>query len=417
MARHPRSLLTSSICILALSVIQMADEAKVDSQNTTIVYETVTALEGKVLGELFSAAGREAQTNPDIDTATIPPDVAFEVFAGRRYWGSSSDDFSDDVSKFQTELSERLKEVQRSPSKGIVRAETPLEKYNRLRAEVVNFENDVHILEAIKKHQDGQVIVDHLLPKVKDGVAAILNQLARLEGKPDLGVLLLSGSSEQSLLQTQQKLSSQLDDAVKSLAASDAPEDSCDPKMIDECSLENAAVDARLSRLETVLGPPRTNGDSLFETLRLMEERFKNLEREQVDSVQRRTKALTSELDNLSKKMRRYGSALAPGQETDQQKEKILGMYEKMMKWDYIADELPLILDRLKSVERIYKASAKFESRVSQMELLQTTIHEHLKRDEMLLNNLETSILENSDIMQKNISALDDRFLKASQKH
>ena len=115
--------------------------------------------------------------------------------------------------------------------------------------------------------------------------------------------------------------------------------------------------------------------------------------------------------------MGRYGSALAPGQETDQQKEKILGMYEKMMKWDYIADELPLILDRLKSVERIYKASAKFESRVSQMELLQTTIHEHLKRDEMLLNNLETSILENSDIMQKNISALDDRFLKLSQKY
>ena len=69
-----------------------------------------------------------------------------------------------------------------------------MERYQRLRVEMAEFENDIRAVESAVKSgkEDNNKIVDGFLPKVKTGINELMQQLASLEGKPGLGPLLLS---------------------------------------------------------------------------------------------------------------------------------------------------------------------------------------------------------------------------------
>ena len=127
-----------------------------------------------------------------------------------------------------------------------------------------------------------------------------------------------------------------------------------------------------------------------------------------LDSIHRRSKILAQELDAVSKKMKRYGSEKKG--ETDQEKEKIIKLYDKMAKYDHVSEEIPVIVDRLQSVERLHKQSLNFDQKLMQLEQAQLSCLEYLKRDEEILNNLEQSMLDNTTIMEKNINMLDQKF-------
>ena len=64
-----------------------------------------------------------------------------------------------------------------------------MERYQRLRVEVSEFENDLRALEAITMSEKEKEIklIDGFLPKVKNGISDLLKQLSNLEGKPKLG--------------------------------------------------------------------------------------------------------------------------------------------------------------------------------------------------------------------------------------
>ena len=99
-----------------------------------------------------------------------------------------------------------------------------------------------------------------------------------------------------------------------------------------------------------------------------------------VESVRRRTKMLSQELDSVSKKMKRHGGSLS-GQ-TDQEKEKIIKLYDTMVKYDHVSEEIPVIVERLKSVEGLHRQSLDFDRKLKQLEEAQLSCLEYLKRDE-----------------------------------
>ena len=400
-----------------------------------VVFEAVTSLEGKVLGEILGGIKpriKEKHNSPDIISEAVKPEVAFEVFAGKRYWGRKSDDCSDNIASLQQQISERVLSQQRTAASGFSRVETPMEKYQRLRAELTEFGNHIRALDAVRENGNGSEVgkplIDPVLPKVREGVTELLKQLAVLEGNPSLGPLLLSNSDLAILsIKAQEDLSAKVADTIKSIGIKGKPESKETPQ--DNSSAEikatvhNMTLESRIARLEAVLGqaasasstlqnPLQKSGNgntNLFAAVDALEEKLRMLEPGRLDAIHRRAKILSSELDAIGKKMKRYGSGMKTGG-TDQEKGKILSMYDKMMKWDDVCEELPLVIDRLRSVSAIHKQAVEFDERISRMESIQETLSNDLKVDEQVVKNLEASLVENAELMGKNMALLDGRF-------
>ena len=195
--------------------------------------------------------------------------------------------------------------------------------------------------------------------------------------------------------------------------------------------LQHAALEERINRLEKFLGSQNNsnsssssssnnnnnnnnnnnsnsiNNSSVLKILNDLEQKMNALTPGFLDSIHRRSKTLAQELDAVSKNetiwVREKG-------ETDQEKEKIIKLYDKMAKYDHVSEEIPVIVDRLKSVERLRKQSLNFDQKLMQLEQAQLSCLEYLKRDEEILNNLEQSMLDNTTIMEKNINMLDQKF-------
>ena len=396
-----------------------------------VVFEAVTSLEGKVLGEILEGikpAVKEKHNSPDIISDAVKPDVAFEVFAGKRYWGKEADEGSDSVANLKQQISERVLSQQRTAASGLSRVETPMEKYQRLRAELTEFSNDIKALDAIKKNgaknDKGEPLVDPILPKMKEGITELMQQLALLEGNPSLGPLLLANSdlAIQSI-SAQDHLTAKLTETMRQIkikGESETKPDRATKTAENNTSTLSMDVEARVTRLESVLGqgasesstlyiPLQNKNTNLLELVSVLEGKMKMLEPGRLESIHRRAKILSSELDAIGKKMKRYGSGLKAG-ETEQEKSKILSMFDKMMKWENTCNELPLLVDRLRSVNEIHKEAVEFDERISRMESIQETLSKKLEVDEEVVKNLETSLIENAQLMEKNTKLLDQRF-------
>ena len=411
-----------------------------DESSQGVVFEAVTSLEGKVLGEILEGIKPEVKqkhNSPDVVSEKIDATAAFEIFAGRRYWGNSKDEDA-----FKNELNERIANSNNNKLStlndkyGLQRIESPMERYQRLRVEMAEFEKDMHAVENAVKTGKGEntKIVDGFLPKVKNGINRLLQQLASLEGKPGLGPLLLSQTNSSILNEIQTDLSNNIKFNIQQLKQTKIANGNNDSSTVGVSTssqvshinrnqaLEHAALEERINRLEKFLGSQNStasvisttigSGDgsskSVLNKLSDLEQKLNALTPGFLDSVHRRSKTLAQELESVSKKMKRYGSERKG--ETDQEKEKIIKLFDKMNRYDHISNEIPIIVDRLKSVEQLHKQSLNFDQKLVQLEQAQLSCLEYLKRDEEILNNLEQSMLDNAAIMEKNMNVLDQQF-------
>ena len=387
-----------------------------------VIFEAVTSLEGKVLGEILEGIKPEVKqkhNSPDILDEKVDATTSFEIFAGKRYWGTKADEDS-----FKNELNRRIgnssKTLVSQRNSGLQRIESPMERYQRLRVEVSEFENDLRSLEAAttsEKEKESKLI-DGFLPKVKNGINDLLKQLSNLEGNPSLGTLLLSRHSSSSMNAFQSDLSTNIKTNLEQMKGS--PDVSNSPNSSDTVGgsagdnsrlLADAALEERVNRLEKFLGVASSNVANSSSVLSIMddlEKKMATLTPAFLESVRRRTKMLSQELDSVSKKMKRHGGSLS-GQ-TDQEKEKIIKLYDTMVKYDHVSEEIPVIVERLKSVENLHRKSLDFDRKLKQLEEAQLSCLEYLKRDEEILTNLEQSMTENAVIMEKNINMLDEKF-------
>ena len=387
-----------------------------------VIFEAVTSLEGKVLGEILEGIKPEVKqkhNSPDILDEKVDATTSFEIFAGKRYWGTKADE-----DNFKNELNNRLGKNSERPasqvSGGLQRIESPMERYQRLRVEVSEFENDLRALEAATMSEKEKEIklMDGFLPKVKNGISDLLKQLSNLEGNPSLGPLLLSRHGSSSMNAFQSDLSTNIKTNFEQMkfnsdATGMAESSGTSSRSMTDTSrlLVDAALEERINRLEKYLGVPSTNVANSSSVLSIMddlEKKMATLTPAFLESVRRRTKMLIQELDSVSKKMKRHGGSLS-GQ-TDQEKEKIIKLYDAMVKYDHVSEEIPVIVERLKSVEGLHRQSLDFDRKLKQLEEAQLSCLEYLKRDEEILTNLEQSMTENAVIMEKNINVLDEKF-------
>jgi|EP01049_Picozoa_sp_SAG25_P001315 type VI protein secretion system component VasK len=99
-----------------------------------------------------------------------------------------------------------------------------------------------------------------------------------------------------------------------------------------------------------------------------------------------------------------------------EQTEQIGKVAAAVTKWSPVAEELPMIVERLYQLKRVHAQAAQYAGSVKSITDEQTAISGGLKSQDALLRQVQASLQENIKTMSGNIKALEARFDKAKLK-
>merc|ERR1712018_771889 len=85
-------------------------------------------------------------------------------------------------------------------------------------------------------------------------------------------------------------------------------------------------------------------------------------------------------------------------------------MFELMKKWDVAAEDLPILVDRLKHLKQVHDASSNVVDKVNRLQDQQARISKLLEEDKHLLQTATQTLSENCSRMHENVQALDKRM-------
>merc|ERR1712087_492518 len=166
--------------------------------------------------------------------------------------------------------------------------------------------------------------------------------------------------------------------------------------------------------LEKIVGPKPDNatiGDMtrsieyLSSVLALLSDEGK------LEGLVRRAQVLRKRLQEIQAK----GHAAIELQITKTKEEKISTLFEMMSRWDGAAKTLPTVVKRLRSVSNLHEESANIVTKVGKLESQNKVIKSTLEANQEMLNEVKTSLARNAEVMQQNMSTIQDRLNKIQQ--
>merc|ERR1712087_1083180 len=173
-------------------------------------------------------------------------------------------------------------------------------------------------------------------------------------------------------------------------------------------------IKQRLEKLETVIGRKPENptiGDMtrsieyLSSVLALLSDEGK------LEGLVRRAQVLRKRLQEIQAK----GHAAIELQITKTKEEKISTLFEMMSRWDQAAKQLPTVVKRLRSVSNLHEESANIVAKVGKLESQNKVIKSTLESNHEMLNEVKASLARNAEVMQQNMSTIQDRLNKIQQ--
>jgi len=176
-----------------------------------------------------------------------------------------------------------------------------------------------------------------------------------------------------------------------------------------------ADLEKKLVELEQLVGvsrnePTQMTGGLLPAVAQLKEKVLLMTDPNQLDAIQRKTKAISQDMDALTEK-----SKTASATQQIHEK-KVHEVFEVMSKWDSVAQSLPALVTRLKSLKLLHEESASFHQNITQLESQQQEIKQLLKSNNELMRQLEKNFGSNVTIIQQNVNALETRFARFAKK-
>lgn len=89
--------------------------------------------------------------------------------------------------------------------------------------------------------------------------------------------------------------------------------------------------------------------------------------------------------------------------------DKVNELYELVKKWDSCADSLPMIVDRLYTLQDLHQHAMEFSSSLKALESAQSELSQNLGTHSQLLTDMNQTFTNNVDVIKSNMDTLDKR--------
>jgi hypothetical protein len=320
-------------------------------------------------------------------TSNINPEEAFQVFNGKVF----------EISRNEYSVADSVER----------RVESPLQRYSRLKSE----------LDELKFDLDSMVVDDK---SISTSVWSILQSETRkliahtsaLENHKTLVDLRTNIGDETTIPTASIVVDGLLGDVTRG--------DSF--PAVGSGDREFLRLEQRIHQLETVLGYSQNLAEStahannkqtllssypLVETISRLEQRVSMVDTAHVESLRVKTATLKNDLDAVSKAKTTSSASELKAVEAARKVEDLLVGVRKM---EAVAEDLPALVLRLKTLERIHLSAGTFTSRLSQMEEELRGAVGDLRSNKEVLSALKEGFVENVAVMQQNVAEMETRF-------
>jgi len=347
-----------------------------------------------------------------VDTVSVAPSHAFEVFAGKAY-ATAAADFSDALS-----LSTRAKELSivAKHSGTPAEPETPLQRLLRLQHEAKELALEVG---AASEQAEPEAFPTSLASEV----AALSKQLEAMSIPAALGSTFDPEDQAAKALRVQADLSKRMLKAAGAPAAPATADGSGAvyelfvtpdaPAGVHAATLKSAELEQRLAVLEASLGIEGTAGvvgsSSLVEKVERLENKVDLLDATKLESVGRKAATLATHLSALLKQKRQ----VAPNSEQEQ---KIEQLYQAVERWDSVAQAVPSVVTRLHALKDLQDSSLTLKATVSKMESNHAQLTQQIRTQTGQIESVEKSFGENAQQITVNVTNLEQRMEALSKK-
>jgi len=357
-----------------------------------------------------AAAQPESVDSEQVETIQVDVKDVYGRFKDKRL-DASKVDFSDGV------LSRVGYESNGHFQINLDRADENLEmRFKRLQMEMLELSEDLQRAE--KTATDDAKVAQMSPALLNQNVAELQMQLHTLQLHKNFGGSMVnlgdpSGNIQQKLLsQIEQLKTSGLQNPPKRGKPSESIyELYCAPS--DSSSSRMAALEQRIAKLETVLGPQAekvaileadSKSDGLLRAIDDLQIKVNLLNPKVVDQVDGRLGALQLRLQLISEK-KSAGNGV-----TEDTAKQIKEIHEKVIKWESVCSSLPAINDRLISLSDLHEKSISFASNIQQLEAMQKTISGNLSTQSELVEKVEATLAGNLETIVENCKSLDERI-------
>jgi len=178
--------------------------------------------------------------------------------------------------------------------------------------------------------------------------------------------------------------------------------------------LDLVQLDRRVALLEKSLGSITESSPAFPDVqtgLRVVSKKVELIDDAKLDAVSKRVKALRIELEALESQR-----AALKGAKASPHEDKVSQLYAMMSRWDKAAQVVPTVITRLQTLREIHEECATLVVRVQNVEKQQEAVDRLLKEDRAALDRLTESLATNAKLMQANVSTLDSRFTELAKR-
>ncbi|KRZ92916.1 Dynactin subunit 2 [Trichinella sp. T8] len=304
-----------------------------------------------------------------IDSISISPLAAYEVFKAKT------------LESDQAELGEYFRGYDHKLQ---VSEESIGEKYNRLRREVDELVKSISSAkESSQSANTAEVLNNEKL--TFEEADALQHMLKKLQ------VEQVIGESSTSVANEQENRLMLITEAFENLKKISPPKK--DVKAISQ-------LESRIAQFETLLGVDKKNmqavlselnGKSFKEALDELKLQVEMLDTNHLDTIEARLSAICSKISVIKEKK--------PNLDSEQEK-----------KWDSTCDSLPLIVDRLQSLQVLHEQAVQFSQYLTYLDGVQQDISKSLSNCSTLLTEVQTVFGKNMEVIKENFEAVKRRI-------
>jgi len=369
--------------------------------------------------------------NENIDRRNLVPAKAHLKFANRKL-NNKGEDFSDSIyKKKQVEprtggLLHGQTEFDILPSSSDLdsnKVETPLQKFQRLQFEVMNFRQEMQSI----ADNGGEVEKDIKGIDITHQLADLQNQLGQLLENEKLLPILDENRQVLHYSQIQNKISEKLITEIGSLTKNSTTEEQQqqqkdkDKNVItydiyytnDQPKFQQlqrvADLEKRLAKLETLAGN-KTDSIPITQSILEIKEKLTLLDTTKIDVLSQKMKNTTKEMESF----KNLDESLTKSLTTNEKK--INEIYDLMTRWDNIGQQVPAIINRLYTLRSLHEDGISFSNHITNLEKQQSDITSLLKSNSLLMNKMDDSFKSNLLVIKSNIESIEKRISTIDEK-
>eukprot|EP01122_Echinamoeba_exundans_P017518 TRINITY_DN9316_c0_g1_i1.p1 TRINITY_DN9316_c0_g1~~TRINITY_DN9316_c0_g1_i1.p1 ORF type:complete len:420 (-),score=105.09 TRINITY_DN9316_c0_g1_i1:28-1287(-) len=395
------------------------------------------------VGQIPSSLSRPLATvdnDAPIVVQRLDPTKAFDKFSKTEF-DTRGKDFSDAVSvrarktKYEV-ISRNAKRDTIGPVEESDLKETPLQRFERLKAEVSNFLTEISEAKADAASEEDGVDLSDMASQLKVLHSQLLSakgdvsQVFSSEDLTAIGAskLTAAGAADGNLSKYLASHLQSLKPAAESGASKDQTRAIYELYYKPDLSKEDSTLSAklfdaekRLALLEGVLAGADTHGSAastLFENSKglvgnvlELKSRIDSLSDDNLSKTSRRIDQLIARVEQIQQS-RSQNAPLGSSLITSEHLRKIESIHSALPKVDRMATELPVIIERLVQLRTLHEEAAAINNSWTQLTTEQSELSASVSASRALLTKMEENLAANMETMMKNVQVLEQKLAK-----